>query len=309
MGPGTHTAKWIYTKNGSFSSGSDCGWVDRLRFEMGSLANGLDNYNLAWTTRGDAEWFYETENYYIGSDAVQSGSLSQYQASILETSVSGPGTLRFYYKDSDVSSSGRFEFYIDGEYTDTLSKNDWTQLSYAIPWGQHILTWQFTMDGTTPDTAYLDYVYYNPDMSIGEAVDYTPVIWYTYGDGFWYGEEQSYYYAYDAAQSGYITNNQISYLETTMSGPSMISFYWMVSSESNDYLEFYIDYVLKDKISGVSVSNPWSQKTYSLSSGYHTLLWCYVKDVSGSAGADCGRVDKVVWTPIATFVHPYFLYE
>jgi hypothetical protein len=165
------------------------------------------------------------------------------------------------------------------------------------------------MDGTTPDTAYLDYVYYNPDMSIGEAVDYTPVIWYTYGDGFWYGEEQSYYYAYDAAQSGYITNNQISYLETTMSGPSMISFYWMVSSESNDYLEFYIDYVLKDKISGVSVSNPWSQKTYYLSSGYHSLLWCYVKDVSGSAGADCGRVDKVVWTPIATFVHPYFLYE
>jgi hypothetical protein len=27
---GTHTLKWSYTKDSSVSSGSDCGWLDRL---------------------------------------------------------------------------------------------------------------------------------------------------------------------------------------------------------------------------------------------------------------------------------------
>jgi hypothetical protein len=153
------------------------------------------------------------------------------------------------------------------------------------------------MWGTTSDTAYLDYVYYNSDISIGEAVEQTAVTWDTFGNGFWYGEEQNYYYAYDAAQSGIITDNQTSYLATTMAGPGMVSFYWSVSSDSNDYLEFWLDYKLKKKISGMFMYPPWSNETYLLYPGSHSLIWCYIKDASVSQGYDCGWVDKVVWTP------------
>ncbi|MCX5991626.1 MAG: hypothetical protein NTZ04_04790, partial [Chloroflexi bacterium] len=33
---GTHTLKWAYTKDGSVSSGSDCGWLDKVGFTSAS---------------------------------------------------------------------------------------------------------------------------------------------------------------------------------------------------------------------------------------------------------------------------------
>jgi len=83
-------------------------------------------------------------------------------------------------------------------------------------------------------------------------------------------------------------------LETTVTGPSDLSFYWMVDSESGyDYLRFYINGAEQAKISG---STSWAQKTYSIDSGSHTLTWKYTKDGSISSGEDCGWVDKVEFT-------------
>ena len=74
-----------------------------------------------------------------------------------------------------------------------------------------------------------------------------------------------------------------------------LTFYWKVSSQENcDYLEFYIDDVLKDRISG---EVGWQKKTYDVNStGYHTLKWRYVKDGSDHDGSDKGWVDYVQWT-------------
>ncbi len=81
-------------------------------------------------------------------------------------------------------------------------------------------------------------------------------------------------------------------MQTTVSGFTNINFNWKVSSEKNyDYLEFYIDGVLMDRISGTV---DWTLKSYAITSGSHTLKWRYVKDKSVSAGSDCGWVDKVV---------------
>ena len=69
----------------------------------------------------------------------------------------------------------------------------------------------------------------------------------------------------------------------------------LVSSEADsDYLEFYIDDVRQDRISG-DVS--WAEKSYEITgSGSHTLKWRYVKDASGDGGDDRGFVDYVRWT-------------
>ncbi|HJH26354.1 MAG TPA: hypothetical protein C5S37_06155 [Methanophagales archaeon] len=131
--------------------------------------------------------------------------------------------------------------------------------------------------------------------SLEEAVDNTALSWDTGGrvDGF--GQTSTYYYGSDAAQSGTISHNQESWVQTTVTGPGTLKFYWKVSSEANwDFLRFYIDGVEQERISG---NVDWQQKTYGISSGSHTLKWAYTKDGSVNRGSDCGWLDKVEFTP------------
>jgi hypothetical protein len=137
----------------------------------------------------------------------------------------------------------------------------------------------------------------NPTAGVllSEAVDNTSLTWTTGGDANWYGQNTVYYYGGDAAQSGDITDNQSSWIQTTVTGPGTLTFYWKVSSESGwDFLRFYIDGVEQMGISG---EVDWTQKTYSISSGSHTLKWAYTKDVSISMGSDAGWLDYVVFNP------------
>lgn len=130
---------------------------------------------------------------------------------------------------------------------------------------------------------------------MSEALD-TNLIFTTGGDEGWISQTETYYYDSDAAQSGDITNEQTSWIQTTVSGAGTVSFYWKVSSEGNcDYLEFYIDDARQEGISG---SKDWHQMTFEITgSGEHTLEWRYSKDESISRGDDCGWVDEVEWVP------------
>ena len=102
----------------------------------------------------------------------------------------------------------------------------------------------------------------------------------------------------DAAASGAITNSQESWMQTSVAGPGMLSFWWKVSSESGwDYLEFWIDGVLTNAVSGEA---DWQQQTYALASGVHVLRWRYAKDASAIAGSDRGWVDLVAWSAART---------
>ncbi len=77
----------------------------------------------------------------------------------------------------------------------------------------------------------------------------------------------------------------------TLAYPKTLSFWWAVSSEPGyDYLEFYIDGVFVDRISG---GFTWQKKSYALAAGTHTLYWRYIKDSSVNVGADAGYVDYV----------------
>ena len=82
-----------------------------------------------------------------------------------------------------------------------------------------------------------------------------------------------------------------------------ISFYWKVSSEQNgDYLEFYIDGGnYQDRISG---DVDWQKKTYTLSSGSHTLKWRFIRNGDTDGGEDCGWVDFVQWTQASPVQDP-----
>jgi len=130
-------------------------------------------------------------------------------------------------------------------------------------------------------------------VSLVEAVDNSGLTWFTGGDADWSGQTSTYYYDGDAAQSGNISHNQSTWIQTMVSGPGNLSFYWNVSSEANvDCLEFYIDCIKQDRISGDVY---WEQKSYDISPGLHTLMWKYTKNGDTNYGSDCGWLDKVTF--------------
>jgi hypothetical protein len=110
----------------------------------------------------------------------------------------------------------------------------------------------------------------------------------------WFSQTQVNYDGQYAIQSGATGHNGLSAIETKVNGKGIISFYWIVSSESNaDFLSFYVNNILISRISG---NTNWVKFEYRIStSGENTLKWEYRKDSALSAGQDCGWLDIIHW--------------
>ena len=103
----------------------------------------LGTTNLNWAASGDTSWFVETANTYNGAPAAAiSGSVTNTQSSTLSTTVTGPGTLTFYWSSiaNDPNGGFDYEFDLDGNDMSDLyyGVNPWSQAGpYDIPAGQH----------------------------------------------------------------------------------------------------------------------------------------------------------------------------
>jgi large repetitive protein len=119
------------------------------------------------------------------------------------------------------------------------------------------------------------------------------------GDGNWMGQVVTSLDGEDAAQSAPIGHSQEAWMETTVNGPGEMAFWWKVSSQVGDYLEFYVDGVLKaGRITG---EVDWTAKSYAIDPGQHVARWRYVKNGSGTAGSDSAWVDAVQWMPSGSY--------
>lgn len=126
---------------------------------------------------------------------------------------------------------------------------------------------------------------------LGEALDAPMLTWTTGGDAPWFPQTQVTYDGVSAAQSGYIDDYESSYLETQVTGPGRLSFWWKISSEDEaDYLEFEINGSFEDAISG---EQDWAEFVMDLGPGTHTLRWTYIKDWCCYLGADAAWLDQV----------------
>ncbi|MBT7105751.1 hypothetical protein HN933_02775 [Candidatus Woesearchaeota archaeon] len=111
-----------------------------------------------------------------------------------------------------------------------------------------------------------------------------------------------------SAETGAIGHSEYSLLtqDVTIYEDTNLSFMWKVSSESSyDYLGFCVDLSYGvagcrrfgdtgyGTVSGISGTVDWTQVTYELSAGTHTLLWYYAKDSGSVGGSDQGWVDNV----------------
>ena len=81
-------------------------------------------------------------------------------------------------------------------------------------------------------------------------------------------------------------------LTVDLTEAATLTFWDKASSESGyDYGRFLLDGVQKHQTSGTS--NSWTERTYELTAGSHTLVWRYYKDYSGDDGDDCYYVDDI----------------
>ena len=131
-------------------------------------------------------------------------------------------------------------------------------------------------------------------QTLGEALNATNLVWTSGGTTPWPAQSTNTHDGLLAAQSGAITHSQETWVETTVTGPGPLSFWWSVSSEANfDYLEFYVNGARSNRISGTVA---WQQKNYTLGAGTQVLRWRYMKDGTASSGQDRGWLDQVSFT-------------
>lgn len=272
IGPGSHTVTWKYIKDGSISSFADAGYVDNVRFAPGSITGitlSPNPMNYGGTSKVTVHVTDPDGNPLSGASVTMStsgGSFSQ-----VSGTTNSLGNFVPIYSPPSTTVTTNYNIHADASMSGFYSS---------------------LADRT---------ITVRPRLSIATGVDNGELKWSTGGSKTWFGEDTTKYFnGGDAAQSGPITNSQNSYVQTSVTGPGILSFLWAAESENkHDFLRFYIDGVYKANRTGFA---NWQSKTYTITPGKHTLKWVYSKDGSGSVGYDAGWLDKVLYKSIVVSI-------
>ncbi|HEY0454973.1 MAG TPA: glycoside hydrolase family 88 protein [Verrucomicrobiae bacterium] len=357
------------------------------------LGQALNQPDWAWQTNA-VGWLGEANASHDAVSAAQSGSSAPSQTSSLQTSVVGPGTVRFWWKSTSKDSHDKLLFFVNGSQKKSISGNkDWQLVTYSVSGtSTQSFRWDYAWASSSTETAaagFLDQVDFGTNLppmlttqpagrtnqtgtsaqlkvsingtspfgyqwqmngasltngngisgatsstlslspvQLGQAGYYTVIVtntagastsivahltvvrvftlaealdaggltWKTSGSPAWIGESNVTHDGQSAAQSGAIAHGKSGSFSTSVTGPGQISFWWKVSSETNnDVLTFQIGSTEKARISG---EVDWAQAgPFAVPSGSQTLKWIYKKNSSGKAGLDAGWVDQVVFAP------------
>ena len=137
----------------------------------------LDTTNLLWQTGGNAPWFGQTNVSHSGSSAAQAGPVGVNEETWLETTVTGPGILTFWWKlGTAIYAGGAYGTYGYGSYVSfTTSRggglylqgnNDWQKATVSIPAGECVLDWSQVgfWTASPSDGCWVDQVGFVPTM-------------------------------------------------------------------------------------------------------------------------------------------------
>ena len=127
--------------------------------------------------------------------------------------------------------------------------------------------------------------------SLAESVNAPELVWTTSSNRPWRAQTAVTRDGFGAAVSGDVADDESTFLQATQKGPGTVSYWWKVSSETNDdTLRFYINGAEQARISGETA---WQWQSFDLPAGNPVLQWKYLKDSSTSKGSDCGWLDAV----------------
>jgi hypothetical protein len=168
--------RWVYSKDGSTSSGSDCGWIDNVTwtpmnlFNSNDFALAVDAPSLVFTSGGYVPWRIDTTTTAKnGSSSGLSGAIPLNRNTWVSTTVTGTGTLKFWYKILG-NSFDTLEFFIDSNKHSEISANtNWQEIIVSINSSSStLLNWSFTRGSIYLGVEYyawIDSIQWIPDAT------------------------------------------------------------------------------------------------------------------------------------------------
>ncbi len=101
--------------------------------------------DIVWTASGNKAWFGEYESNHDGTDAASTpAGLLLNQSARTSTTITGPGTLSWWWRVSSRTDGGILEFYRNGTQVTKISGSiGWTRVTQAIPAGNHTIEWRY----------------------------------------------------------------------------------------------------------------------------------------------------------------------
>ena len=128
----------------------------------GPLARALGGPGLAWRTGGQQPWIAQMQVTRDGPLAAQSGAVQPGEESWLETTVRGPGVLRFWWRLAPAGTTASLELLVNGAPVAALTQaTDWEPKAVGVSSGLSTVRWRYTRESGTPEPdsgAWLDAV-------------------------------------------------------------------------------------------------------------------------------------------------------
>lgn len=260
-------------------------------------ATGLD---ADWRLSGEALWFAQSAETNGPGMSMQSGAITHNQSSVMELALSGPGTLSFVWKVSS-EAADPLRFLVDGLQVNRIaSEQDWQEVSLPLRWGDRLLSWVYSKDGSVDrgsDAGWVDNVVYEPVplFSVEEVLPDTPQPFTLSGTAPWFGQGDVLYEGRPTAQTGNVGANESAELSFNVSGPGWLRFAWKASSENADPLRLLVNEREWARIAG---DHDWKVEEHFLRWGQHAIVFQYHKDGSVDALKDAGWLADLSYEPV-----------
>lgn len=128
------------------------------------LPYALNNSNLTWTTDPLYFWYGQTNRSHDGIASARSVPLPNGQQTAFRASVTGPGTLTFWWRVSSQPDADYLSFrYGSIELARLTGEVEWRQETVYLPAGTQALEWTYSKDASTSegdDSGWVDEVSY-----------------------------------------------------------------------------------------------------------------------------------------------------
>ena len=133
------------------------------------LADALDASAFLWTTNGTPPWVGQTSVTHDGTDAARSGRIGDSQTTSFQTTLTGPGTVSFWWKVSSEPANDRLRCYVNGSELENISGEvDWTWRSFVLGSGSQIIEWRYVKSSSLSvgqDRGWVDQVLFVPNAT------------------------------------------------------------------------------------------------------------------------------------------------
>ena len=253
-----------------------------------------------WVQGGNADWFVQSIVTKDGGTALQSGDIGDGGSTRIDHTVSGPGDFSFFWKISS-EQADRVQFLVDDVVISQIQgETEWQEITFPVRWGTHTLSWLYRKDSLISmgeDAVWLDDFEYLPVQlfEVEEVLPQAPRPIELSGAAPWFGQDAVLFEGNPTAQTGNISDAQVSHLGVSVEGPGRLSFVWKTSAENADKLQLFDGPELLKTIAG---DNDWQEEVLDLRWGTHDLKWSYRKDSSLSQLLDAGWVSQIAFLPV-----------